>query len=265
MEDNLRRLRDLKNFEVAKNDPDVRGWDVKTSTGRSIGEVKELIVDPDARKVRYLEVGLNRDEAAGRERRDITIPIEAADIDRRDKAVRVDGYAGGADPAAGTASLLGGGYAGERAQTDEYGRGERDWNRSTALPPDSAPVRPTDDLRTDRLHSGDVVVGKHVETEHVRQPVTVTRERLNVERRPVEGDARNSEVRMENGEIRIPIVEEELVVEKRAVVKEEVIVSKQTVEEQRVVEADLKRERFDMRDERERGRTGTDTPRRGDY
>ena len=64
MDPNLRRLGELDNFEVASDDPDVRGWDVKTRDGREVGEVEELIVDPSARKVRYLEVDLNREPEA---------------------------------------------------------------------------------------------------------------------------------------------------------------------------------------------------------
>lgn len=52
--------------------------------------------------------------------------------------------------------------------------------------------------------------------------------------------------------VRVPIVEEELVVERRPVVKEVVVIRKRTVEEQHVVEADLRRERLevDRRDQR---------------
>jgi hypothetical protein len=52
--------------------------------------------------------------------------------------------------------------------------------------------------------------------------------------------------------VRVPIVEEELVVERRPVVKEVVVIRKRAVEEQHVVEADLRRERLevDRRDQR---------------
>ena len=44
----LRRLRDLTDFEVADDNPDVRGWSVRGSDGQALGMVHELIVDPDA-------------------------------------------------------------------------------------------------------------------------------------------------------------------------------------------------------------------------
>jgi len=56
----LSRLRDLQGYEVADGYPDIRGWDVKTSDGTTIGEVEDLIVDPQALRVRYVVVELAR-------------------------------------------------------------------------------------------------------------------------------------------------------------------------------------------------------------
>jgi hypothetical protein len=46
--------------------------------------------------------------------------------------------------------------------------------------------------------------------------------------------------------VRVPIVEEELVVERRPVVKEVVVIRKRAVQEERVIEADLRRERLEV-------------------
>lgn len=54
-------LRSLKDFKVAKEDPDVRGWKVIGSDGRVVGEVNDLLVDTAAMRVRYLDVVLDRD------------------------------------------------------------------------------------------------------------------------------------------------------------------------------------------------------------
>ncbi len=51
------------------------------------------------------------------------------------------------------------------------------------------------------------------------------------------------------GEIRIPIVEEELVIEKRPVVREVLVIRKRVVTETRDVEADLRRERVEVKQE----------------
>ena len=54
----LRRLRDLPTFEMAPGDPDVRGWTVRGRDGQAFGIVHELLADPVARRVLYLNVQL---------------------------------------------------------------------------------------------------------------------------------------------------------------------------------------------------------------
>lgn len=57
----LFRLGELDDYEVADSDPDVRGWEVMSRNGTIIGKVEELIVDPTAMKVRYLDVDLGEE------------------------------------------------------------------------------------------------------------------------------------------------------------------------------------------------------------
>ena len=85
----LRRLRDLTDFEVADENPDVRGWTVRGGDGKALGTVYELIVDPRALQVRYLDVeldaGLNRSE----HERHILLPVGVAALDAEDDNVFV--------------------------------------------------------------------------------------------------------------------------------------------------------------------------------
>ncbi|HEX6259119.1 MAG TPA: PRC-barrel domain-containing protein [Woeseiaceae bacterium] len=83
-------LKDAPDFEVADHDPDVRGWEVKDANGARIGEVDQLLVDTDARKVRYLDVGVDSDLLETKEERHILIPIGSARLDRGEEHVRVD-------------------------------------------------------------------------------------------------------------------------------------------------------------------------------
>jgi len=264
MEHNLRRLGDLSDFQVASDDPDVRGWGVRTRDGRRIGEVEELIVDPAAKKVRYIEVGLDREGFALKNERRVSIPVESVEIDRQERAVLVTGLSRDAIASlpeseygrGGATAGLGAGAARDAAA------GGNITSRDTTL------SRAEEELHVGkrRAEVGEVVVGKHTETEHVSEPVTVERERVRVDRRPVEGDARGREARFGDDEVRVPVVEEELVVEKRPVVKEELVVSKETVRDEEHVEADLRKERFDVRKE---GRVVEEsdrrTPRRGGH
>jgi hypothetical protein len=77
----LRRLRDLTDFEVADGNPDVRGWVVRGGDGRALGIVHELIVEPDALKVRYLDVELDTGFHINEHDRHILLPIGVASLD----------------------------------------------------------------------------------------------------------------------------------------------------------------------------------------
>jgi len=268
MREQLKRLGDVHDFTVASDDPDVRGWTVRTRDGQEIGQVTELIVEPEARKVRYLEVALDRRGFNLRDEKHVSIPIESAQLNRDNRTVQVSGLSReaiavmpesefGTRHTATTGATAAGTAAGAAGAAATKGRDER-----TTIP------RTEEELRVGRRAAevGEVVVGKHTETEHVTERVPVERERVRVERRPVEGDARAAEARFENDEIRVPVVEEEIVTEKRPVVKEELVVGKERVEDVQDVEADLRKERFDVRKE---GHVVEDSdrpkPRRGGY
>jgi len=77
----LRRLRDLTEFEVADDNPDVRGWTVRGSDGQALGTVFELVVDPEALKVRYLDVELDSRFQINEYENHILLPIGVASLD----------------------------------------------------------------------------------------------------------------------------------------------------------------------------------------
>ena len=79
----LARLKEVPDLEVADDDPDVRGWHLVEAGGRKVGDVDELIVDPLAMKVRYLETHLNVGD------RRVLIPIERTVLDRDGEKVIV--------------------------------------------------------------------------------------------------------------------------------------------------------------------------------
>jgi len=74
----LVRLEELKGFKIADGDPDIRGWEVRTPDDRKVGKVEELIVDPAERRVRYMEVKVDRKALAIDDDRHILIPIGTA-------------------------------------------------------------------------------------------------------------------------------------------------------------------------------------------
>ncbi|MFL5580960.1 MAG: PRC-barrel domain-containing protein [Gemmatimonadaceae bacterium] len=69
---------------VADGDQDVRGWEVRTVSGRVIGTVHDLLVDEDAKEVVLLDVDLTDSRRRG------LVQIRAAEIDRARRVVLVD-------------------------------------------------------------------------------------------------------------------------------------------------------------------------------
>jgi uncharacterized protein (TIGR02271 family) len=129
--------------------------------------------------------------------------------------------------------------------------------------------RSEEELRagTRERESGALNVRKRVRTDREQVRVPKRREEVNVERVPVNEEGTGAEIG--DDEVSMPVVEEEVVVGKRAVVKEELRIRKDVVEDEEVVEEDVRKEEVDVEDQtttRGRGR-GTDfddqTGRRG--
>jgi uncharacterized protein (TIGR02271 family) len=93
---------------------------------------------------------------------------------------------------------------------------------------------------------GSARFGRKVDTEHVAADFPRHREELAHERVPVVDDDSGQIETLPDGSISIPLFEEELVVTRRTVLRERVIVRKENVTEWQRVEADLRRERFDV-------------------
>jgi uncharacterized protein (TIGR02271 family) len=93
----------------------------------------------------------------------------------------------------------------------------------------------------ERVEAGEVRLRKEVVKEKKTIEVPVTREEVVVERHPVSGHPADRDVGTDE-EIRIPVMEEKVRVEKTPVVKEEVTAKKRTVQETREVSDTVKRE-----------------------
>lgn len=118
-------------YEIVDGEPDIRGWKVKNQAGQSLGEVDDLLFDPQSQQVRYIIVDL----------KDADLPIED------DKKILVP---------IGVAAL----YDGKRIQAsnDEPFTMEP-IERSGILPVDEIdPVEPATDYRYNPADDGEVVV-----------------------------------------------------------------------------------------------------------
>jgi uncharacterized protein (TIGR02271 family) len=97
-------------------------------------------------------------------------------------------------------------------------------------------------VRKQPVKKGEVRVRKDVTTERRHLDVPVEREEVVVERRRAGGRAAAGDIRGQE-EVRIPVKEEEVFVEKRPVVREEIAVGKRRVQDTRRVDAEVRKER----------------------
>ena len=168
-------LREAKGFRLAKGAPNLRGWTVYGADNEKVGTVAEMLVDPVAMKIRYLDVDLSDDLFALKEDRHVLVPLEMADLRERGEDVwvkemaaadiaRLPAYTAGApdplveaevrrafgmeDDAGGPVPLL---HEDAPPRGDDYAPPPSD--SSAALPPPSGPEAPplADDLPADRF------------------------------------------------------------------------------------------------------------------
>ncbi len=105
---NVYYLHELSDYKVASDYPDVRDWKIEDSLGRIIGEVENLVVNKNTKRVVYLDVELNDDFIKDQSRftkvvsshseshsfinkegdRHVIIPIGLVDVDEDNKCVR---------------------------------------------------------------------------------------------------------------------------------------------------------------------------------
>src|SRR5690606_16461941 len=258
----LAMLSDLDDFEVADEDPDPQDWEVTASDGRTIGQVKDLVVDTSAMKVRYLDVDVDEEALGATELRGrhVLIPIGYARLDEDEDQVFVDAISSadvsrlpafeGLPLRRDTEDRIFGFFSGRMTgeerprQPGATSEGYAGRHRGRTEEGETHLTRSEEELAIGRreVEAGEVDITKHVRTEHVRRPVTRHVEEVEVERRTV----RDGRGEIGEEEVRIPVSEEELVVEKRPRVKEELVVRKRPVEETQEIEADLRREEIDI-------------------
>jgi uncharacterized protein (TIGR02271 family) len=98
------------------------------------------------------------------------------------------------------------------------------------------------DVEKERVQAGEVRLRKEVVTEQRNVEVPVTREEVVIERHAATGDELADAAIGEDEEIRIPLMEEEVRVEKTPVVREEVSVRKRQVQDTERVSETVRRE-----------------------
>ena len=113
------------------------------------------------------------------------------------------------------------------------------------------------EARKQPMETGEVKVRKEVHTEHKSMDVPVQREEVVVERHAPTGRGATSDIK-EGEEIRVPVTEEQVAVEKKPVVKEEVTVGKRVVQDTKRVGGEVRKEEVRVEREGDVRGSGTD-------
>ncbi|MFA6083096.1 PRC-barrel domain-containing protein [Mucilaginibacter sp.] len=87
---NYSRLEELSesNFEIVDGQPNIQGWDIESSKGVKIGEVDDLLFDPESRKVRYIVLDTENNDL-DLEDGHVLIPIGVAELNEKDDTVLI--------------------------------------------------------------------------------------------------------------------------------------------------------------------------------
>ena len=186
-------------------------------------------------KVRYLDIDMK--DGMGGEDRHTLLPIGYAILDRGARTVKA--------PALRAADCATSPAYRHQPLTAEHARAfDEHWSARggearLTLSEEELVVR-----KRERA-AGAVEVEKHVDTERVSRAIPLTHEEVVVERHAVSGAAA-APGSIGAEELRVPLMAEEAVVEKRVVPKEEVVVRTREVTENEVVEATLRREHAEV-------------------
>lgn len=91
-QEKYRYLQELSNsgFQIVEEEPDIIGWEVKDENGVYIGEVDELLFDPQTLAVRYLIIDLE-DNGMNLDEKMVMIPLGIAHLHTKNDEVVLPG------------------------------------------------------------------------------------------------------------------------------------------------------------------------------
>ncbi|MEO8111719.1 MAG: PRC-barrel domain-containing protein [Ginsengibacter sp.] len=75
-------------YEMAKGEPDIRGWKVINAANQQIGKVKELLFDVQAQKIRYVITDVDG-KPLNLLSRNVIVPVGLAELDEKEKVMYV--------------------------------------------------------------------------------------------------------------------------------------------------------------------------------
>jgi uncharacterized protein (TIGR02271 family) len=260
----LYRLADFDpNYQETFDGADVKSLDLYTEGGTKVGSVDDVLVDDDGR-FRYLVINT----ALMSTGKKILLPIGLSHIDYNAKRVFVDGlskeqvehlpeYKDSMVVDYDYEEQVRGAYRPTPNNDISYDRNTYNYQQDANLYDLGARDNQTFKLyeerlvaKTNRIKTGEVTVGKHIETETASVSVPVEKERIVIERTtPSSSEAviNSNELQFQEGEVaRIELYEETPDVRKEAFVREEVRIKKVVDHETVEARETIRREELDI-------------------
>lgn len=272
-ENNDNRLQELggSDFEIAEGQPDIRGWHVKDRQGNTVGEVEELIFDPQSLKVRYIVLDLE-DSLLDTQQGDVLIPIGVAELHSSDDDVilpNLDASQLSSLPkyekgmlnrdyensirnvfaGAGAGAAIAGNYGNDYYNHDYYNEDNLYRNRQSAAQTTATEGTAAIPIIEEELQVGKRVVetgGARLRSRIIEKPieesVNLREEHVHIERTPVNRPATEADLtNFQEGEIEITEHAEVPVISKEARVVEEVSLEKEVEERDETIRDTIRR------------------------
>jgi uncharacterized protein (TIGR02271 family) len=251
------------NYQETFDGADVKSLDLYTEGGTRIGSVDDVLVDDDGR-FRYLVINTALAGAG----KNILLPIGLSHIDYNAKRVFVDGlskeqvehlpeYRDSMVVDYEYEEKVRGAYRPKSNNDISYDRNTYNYQQDASLYDLSARDNQTFKLyeerlvaKTNRIKTGEVTVGKHVETETATVSVPLEKERIVIERvtpSSTQAVVNSNELQFQEGEVaRIEVYEETPDIRKEAFVREEVRIKKVVDHETVEARETIRREELDI-------------------
>lgn len=270
IENTSKRLQELNksNYEIADGQPDIRGWDVKDANDKKIGEVDELIFDEQSRKVRYIVLDLEGN-VLDLDAHDVLVPIGIAQLhdkgddvilpgvtadqlrslpeydkesitgDLENKIRTIFGGIGGAALASGTGDNDF--YNHEHFNDDNlYGRRGKESDQTETIPVIEEELQ----VGKREVEKGGLRLRTRIVENEVEKNINLRKEKVHVERTPVDRPANAGDLKEE--QIEITERAEVPVVAKEARVVEEISLNKEVNEKEESIQGTVRHTEVDV-------------------
>lgn len=274
-------------YKVADGNPNIKGWDVKDTSGRRFGKVDELIFNPSSRKVRYLVLDLNKNDFNLRSR-NVLVPIGKANLHEKDDDVilpavtgqqleelpeyekgkinsgtetRVRNVFGGTGSTTTTDTTTAEYHDDSFYEHDDFDE-DRFYGKRRKPGSESIPVIEENlEVGKREKETGGAQIRTSMEEHDVEKNINLKEEHVNVNRTPTDRPATDKDLEnFEEGEKRVTTHKEVPVVDKEARVVEEVNINKEVTEDEKTIKDSVRKTEVDTKNIDENDRNNPNHP-----